>query len=138
MATKTRPGTDGTALDGFLAATRAEIQALRQEVAELRDMLASRPVVRPAALTNLASDRFQLARPIQIITEDYDGSVTARFWEVEAFGEGDTETEAVAALKRAIVALFEDLRDAPDEVLGVLPREWRRLLNELIVDRAAE
>lgn len=120
-----------------MATLRTEVEALRGQITDLRELVTSRPLVRPMTMADLGSDRYALALPMGILTEEYDDVVIARFPEVEAFAEGSTETEAVARLKAAIVSLFEDLRDTPSEQLGPLPRSWHRLLETFVIDRGS-
>ena len=127
-------GNEDTATDRqALALVHREIEVLRTEIAELRDALASRPIVRHMMLSDLGSERYRLARPIWVLTEEYDDGVTARFVEVEAAGHGDTEPEALAALQLDIVALHEELRRTPADELGKLPRSWQCTLADLVI-----
>lgn len=130
-------GNGDTATDRqVLALLHREIEVLRTEIAELRDALASRPIVRHMMLSDLGSERYHLARPIWVLTEEYDDGVTARFVEVEATGHGDTEPESLAALQLDIIALHEDLRRTPADELGRLPRSWQSTLADLVIQVA--
>ena len=119
-----------------LALLCQEVELLRTEIADLRDSLASRPVVRHMMLSGLGSGQYRLARPIWVLTEEYDDGVTARFVEVEATGHGDTESEALAALQLDIIALHEELRRTPANELGKLPRSWQSTLADLVIQVA--
>ena len=131
------PGNGETATDRqALALLCREVEVLRTEIADLRDNLASRPVVRHMMLSGLGSEQYRLARPIWVLTEEYDDGVTARFVEVEATGHGDTEPEALAALQLDIIALHEELRRTPADELGKLPRSWQSTLADLVIQVA--
>ena len=119
-----------------LALLCQEVELLRTEIADLRDSLDSRPVVRHMMLSGLGSGQYCLARPIWVLTEEYDDGVTARFVEVEATGHGDTEPEALAALQLDIIALHEELRRTPANELGKLPRSWQSTLADLVIQVA--
>ena len=67
-----------------------------------------------------------------IVIEEYPDETVARWPEVEAFGSGATEAEAIAILKQDIVSLFEDLVAFSDDELGKLPRGWKRILLRII------
>jgi hypothetical protein len=130
-------GNGGTATSRqALALLCREVEVLRTEIADLRDNLASRPVVRHMMLSGLGSEQYHLARPIWVLTEEYDDGVTARFVEVEATGHGDTEPEALAALQLDIIALHEELRRTPADELGKLPRSWQSTLADLVIQVA--
>ena len=127
-------GNGGTTTDRqALALLCREVEMLRTEIADLRDNLASRPVVRHMMLSGLGSEQYRLARPIWVLTEEYDDGVTARFVEVEATGHGDTEPEALAALQLDIIALHEELRRTPADELGKLPRSWQSTFTDLVI-----
>lgn len=132
-------GNGDTATDRqALALLHREIEVLRTEIAELRDALASRPIVRHMMLSDLGSERYRLARPIWVLTEEYDDGVTARFVEVEATGHGDTEPEALAALQLDIIALHQELQRTPGDELGKLPRSWQCILADLVIQVACQ
>lgn len=113
---------------------RSEVKVLQEQVTELKALLDERPTVRPALLTMVPGIR--LVRPISIITEEYPEYCLARMPEIEAFGEGDTEAEAIVMLGKQVAALFVDLQSAGDDELGPLPRAWRDLLNGVLIPNA--
>ena len=129
--------TASAGINEAIAALYEEVRSLRAELAELRDTVATRLVVRPAVLRDLGSVRYRLSSPVEVITEEYDDGVTARFAEIESVGHGTTEPEALVMLKQDIVALYEELRDSPDAELGRLPQAWRCILGKLIVENAS-
>jgi hypothetical protein len=117
------------------AQVNAALPALRQEVRELLDAR-SAPV--STYLSDLASDRYGLTNPVAVIIEHYEDEVTARWPEVEAFGAGDTESLAIAALRHDIVDLYLDLKETPNTRLGRNARAIKRVLLGAVVDTGNE
>ena len=60
--------------------------------------------------------------------EEFADEVVATLPEVELFGVGSTEPDAINALKNEIRSLHEELEATPDESLGELPRRWKLAL----------
>ena len=97
--------------------------------AEVKD----RPVKYNAQIRDLDDDHYKLTEPVLALIENYPGdTVIASFPEIEAFGEGSTESEAVLNLKHAILDLYDELSADPPESLGELPKAWLRVLQRLI------
>ena len=109
--------------------------ALLQEVQEL---IGAQVAPVSAHLSDLASDLYELTSPVPIIIEHYQDEVTARWPEVEAFGAGDTESLAIAALRQDIVDLYCDLKDTPNTSLGRNVQAIRRILMRAVVDAGHE
>jgi len=83
------------------------------------------------------SEELEVVEPISITitTEETDCDIVARFPEVEAYGYGTSESEAISMLKDDIISLYEDLNSTPDEQLGIAPLAWKRILNKKIKER---
>lgn len=124
-----------TKLRRDLAQLREETEELREQVASLFDIVESRPIVTQTWLRDLGSDTYRLRSPALVTVEEYTDEVVARWPEVEAFGAGDTETQALAALRKDIVSLVEDmehlLRAEPDR-LGKPLRSVFRVLADVV------
>lgn len=104
-------------------------------LSERVDLLCQRPIKWMAQIRDLGDPGYLLAEALMIVIEEYasEGSVIARFPEVEAFGEGETESEAILRLKEDILRLYIDLdRSSPDE-LGPMPESWLRVLRRVII-----
>lgn len=127
--------TETTKLRRDLANLREETEELREQVASLFDIVESRPIVTQTWLRDLGLDTYRLRSPALVTVEEYTDEVVARWPEVEAFGAGDTETQALAALRKDIVSLFEDmehlLRAEPDR-LGKPLRSVFRVLADVV------
>jgi len=92
-----------------------------------------RPVKWTTQIRDLGDEAYVLLEPVQIVIEEYpDDSVVARFPEVEAFGEGETEPVAIMNLKIAILDLYDEMMEAPADELGKAPKMWRRILDRII------
>jgi len=92
------------------------------------------------SIVSLGSDKYRLLFPLIISLEDYGVEIIASWPEVEAWGTGNTDSEAINALKDDIVRLCDDLLGAQDLTLGKLPRRWAMALRAVIavvVDDAA-
>lgn len=113
----------------------ARIELLEHKVEELASELKCRPVVSSAMLLDLGEEGIVLRQPIQVVIERYEEEVTASWPEVEAFGSGDSVSEAILALKRDIVTLHSDLRSTPNNELGALSLGWKRTLQMVIAER---
>jgi hypothetical protein len=59
--------------------------------------------------------------------------VIASFPEIEVFGDGVTEAEALMNLKWAILDLYEELLDSSPDELGDLPKAWLSILRKIII-----
>jgi hypothetical protein len=83
---------------------------------------------------DLANEEYSLKSPVQIVIERYDADeFIARFPELDIFGPGETEPEAVLNLKNEIVDLYDELIALDEKELGRVPRMWLRILKKLIL-----
>ena len=137
------PGKDpfvGTA-QVWLQVVDAE-QFRHQSTEELTEESPDSELVRTwsTSIVSLGSDKYRLLFPLIISLEDYGVEIIASWPEVEAWGTGNTDSEAINALKDDIVRLCDDLLGAQDLTLGKLPRRWAMALRAVIavvVDDAA-
>ncbi len=90
------------------AAILAELTQQAQDVG----FYGQRPAVLPATIIDLGTPSLRLTQSVPIIIEQYEDQVTASWPEVEAFGAGDSDVEAIVALKRDIVALYRYFVDS--------------------------
>jgi len=81
-----------------------------------------------ATISELGESGIALRSPLTVTLEDYGEEIIASYPEVEAFGSGATEADAINALKDEISGLYKELSSAPDESLGKLPKRWKRAL----------
>ena len=118
----------GKRIDGL--ATRA--QQMEATLNEIRRELRDRPITSQSTIYDLNNTKFTLRMPIPIVIEDYEQEVLARFPELELHGEGATEPEAIASLKREFVELYDDLSGSNQDELGKLPKQWLTTLLNLV------
>ena len=111
---------------------RIRITKLEKALLEICERLQDYPVVKSVTIYGLNDEGYYLREPVNILVESYEDEVVASFSEVEAFGAGSTESEAIARLKQEIVTLYEDLQGAHPKELGKLPRAWKGVLSRLI------
>ncbi len=81
---------------------------------------------------DLASSDYVLIEPIDVILEYLTDETLAIIPELELYGEGATDSEALVDLKDELITLFEDLNAIPEKKLGKLPRVWKRIVNRMI------
>jgi hypothetical protein len=110
----------------------AQLEKLRAQVEILIEELRTRPIVKMGTLMDIGSTHLTLLNPVQIVIEQYEDEVTASWPELEVFGSGDSDSEAILALKRDIVSLYEELCSTPDSELGALALGWKRTLQGVI------
>lgn len=105
------------ALDPRAQLIAGELGRLRVEVAEIKALIADRPIVRQAFLMTLGARPFQLTRAIPIVLEEYEDETLARWPEVQATGRGATEALAIESLRSDIEYLYGDLSQSSTEEL---------------------
>ena len=82
-------------------------------------------------LNTLKHPKYILRKTIYITIELDKKTVIASLDDIEAFAYADTEYEAINKLCEEIINIFDDLRDA-GENLGLLPQRWLEFLEEVI------
>ncbi len=106
-----------------------------QAIADIQGTLAERPIVAMTALYSLSSETLELIRPLPVAIEQYENEVIARWPEAGASGQGSSEMEAIAELRRDIADLFEELNAAEERPLGGHTLLVRELLASIIRKR---
>jgi|SRR6185436_6275609 len=81
-----------------------------------------------ATISELGESGLALRAPLTVTLEDFGEEIIASYPEVEAFGSGATEADAINALKDEISGLYAELTTTPESRLGKLPRRWKRAL----------
>ena len=110
------------------------LETLTNQTGQLRIDVQERPVKYNTQIRDLGDESYSLIEPLIISVEEYTGedTVIASFPEIEVFGEGVTEAEALMNLKLAILDLYEELTDTPLDELGDLPKVWLAVLRKTI------
>ena len=109
-----------------------QVVGLSARLQALEERLAGQGVTRQAMLCDLGHEGYSLKCPISVVVEEYDEETVARFPEVEAFASAATEGEALTLLKQDIIELYDELLASDEDELGKLPRQWRRVLSQLM------
>jgi len=110
------------------------LETLTNQTGQLRIDVQERPVKYNTQIRELGDENYALVDPLIVSIEEYTGedTVIASFPEIEVFGEGVTEAEALMNLKMAILDLYEELTDTPQDELGDLPKTWLSVLHKTI------
>jgi len=110
------------------------VETLANQTGHLLLEVQDRPIKYNVQLRDIGNANYTLTDPIFITIEEYPGddAVIASFPEVEVFGEGITEAEAIQNLKCAMLDLYEELDETLPEELGDLPKAWLRVLRQII------
>lgn len=109
-----------------------KIESLTKKVNEISIKLKNLPLVKNTTLRDLNSEKFLLKENIEIIVEEYPDEIIAQWPEVEVFGHGVTQPEAILDLKNEVIDLYEDISNTKKKELGKLPEMWLRILKKVI------
>jgi len=110
------------------------LENLVNQTGQLRTEIHGRPIKYNVQIFDIGDENYKLAEPILAIVEEYpnDDTIIASFPEVETFGEGVSESEAIINLKFAILDLYEELLGIDTKDLGNLPKAWLQVLKRVI------
>lgn len=110
------------------------LESLTNQTGQLRVDVQDRPVKYNTQVRDLGDDNYSLNEPLIVSIEEYPGedTVIASFPEIEVFGEGVTEAEALMNLKWAILDLYEELMESAPDELGDLPKAWLSILRKIV------
>ncbi len=110
------------------------LETLTNQTGQLRMDVQDRPVKYNLQIRDLGDENYTLTEPVIVSIEEYqnEDTVIASFPEIEVFGEGVTEAEALMNLKLAILDLYEELIDTSLDELGDLPKAWLSVLQKII------
>ena len=118
-----------------MSVAEPQLKRLGEEVRQMRDFLVSDLSLkmeklarrRPLLLYSLRHPWLRLRNPIAVSLEDDGVQVIATAYDLDLFGYGETEGEALDDLRHTIVDLYLTLRENVN-ALGVLPqRIWEYL-----------
>lgn len=98
----------------------------------------SGPRVWSVSLAHLGTPELSLRVPLVVTIEDHGTEFLASWPEVEAWGSGASEAEALNELKDEIVRLHADLSGSDEASLGKLPRRWKAALDAVIQTAPSE
>jgi hypothetical protein len=126
-----------------MVGSKPQLERLGEEIKQVRDFLTgdlSRTMEklskrRILLLYSLRHPHLRLRNPIAVSLEDDGAQVIASAYDLDLFGYGETEGEALDDLRRTIVHLYRALRDDAD-ALGPLPQQIWRYLADVIEEGA--
>jgi|GEM_PF-2461915 len=118
-------------LNSQVESVLSEVQECRQSISTLLDELRGKPVIKQTEILEIDAT-LEVIRPIPVVIEEYRDEVIASFTEIEAFGAGLCEAEAIIDLKNEIKKTFFELEEVSDEELGKLPISWKRVLSKVV------
>jgi hypothetical protein len=105
------------------------VQGIRNKLLDLD----KKPSIYTTTIFDIEGMKMQL--PIPVVIEAYPDEYVARFSEVEAYGVGVTESDAIHELKVAIADLYNELVSVNEDELGPLPLSWLRVLRHIILEK---
>lgn len=82
-------------------------------------------------IQSLATSEFILIMPILAVVQDEDGAFVASFFDANVNASGDTQLDAIEALKERLIITFRLYTERESE-LGELPRRQLSVLREFI------
>ena len=98
----------------------------------LKDLSKSRTQISNTNIYNLPVKEYELISPIDVTLEFHQDEVLAIIPDLEIYGEGNNQIEAINDLKLELIDLFEHLEEEPDEKLGEQAFAWKKTLKSLI------
>lgn len=129
-------GTTPTFTEGILTAkgslVSGSLNAFEQDLARRVAVLETKPTTLGIKIYDLDTDKFVLTEPVDVVLTVYPDEVLARIPDLEIYGEGTIDSEAISDLKLELIDLYEDLNNTLNEKLGKKPRAWKRIINQLV------
>ena len=140
LGTSMTPGFSSPAEDihSMFAEYKATIDRCLETITEISELLTDAVNCYGTSISSLSlADRELPLRVSLVAVLHEDGEeVVARLPEFSASGFGITSDEAIADLKLMLGQLYEELRDLPDEKLGPMPKRWKFMFRNLVLDDA--
>jgi len=118
-------------LNSQVESVKSELQQCKEGISTILNELREKPIIKQTELFEM-DETLEVIRPIPVVIEEYDDEVIATFPEIEAFGVGLCEAEAIIDLKSEIRKIFFELEELGDKELGKLPLSWKRVLSKVV------
>ena len=124
----------GSTTDSTESSVLERLETLTNQTGQLRVDVQDRPVKYNTQVRDLGDENYTLNESLMVSIEEYpsEDTVIASFPEIEVFGEGATEAEALMNLKWSILDLYEELLESAPNELGDLPKTWLSILRKII------
>lgn len=116
--------------DPEIARLKAMVSALDREVAHLRKAFEAKHATRTVALSTLGDERYRLRQPLWAELDATGEGVTAHISELEEYGAGATEYEALEDLRSVLVETYTFLIENEAD-LGPAPRKQLQRFRDL-------
>jgi hypothetical protein len=100
----------------------------------LLNVLVRQKYMAMSQIFSIPSDVYRLKMPISVVLEYENNEVTASIPDLEIYGEGNSDTEALSDLKFELLDLIDIVFDEPDEKLGESPKMWKKSL-QMVVEK---
>ena len=125
----------GSTTESTKSTVLERLETLTNQTGQLRVDVQDRPVKYNLQIRDLGDENYTLIEPLIVSMEEYTSEdiVIASFPEIEVFGDGVTEAEALMNLKWAILDLYEELLNSSPDELGDLPKAWLSILRKIII-----
>jgi hypothetical protein len=98
----------------------------------LKALINDNPTILREKIYSIPSEDYELRNAIDIILKIYPDEVLALIPELEIYGEGRNEFEAVKILKLELIDLLEDIYEVPEDELGDAPKLWKKTLKSMV------
>jgi|GEM_PF-4977706 hypothetical protein len=108
----------------------SEIKKLKKLISEASKKIITKNIF----INNLRNSEYKLLSPLSIVLESEGGCISANCYDINQYGVGDNEEEAINNLCEIIIEYFECLIEDQDK-LGVLPTKHWIYLKEVISKR---
>lgn len=118
-------------LDSKVESIKSELQRCEEGIDAILDELREKPIIKQTELFEI-DETLEVIKPIPVVIEEYNDEVIATFPEIEVFGVGSGEAEAIRNLKQEIRKVFFELENIDDDELGKLPITWKRVLLKVV------
>jgi hypothetical protein len=124
-----------------MATDVTELAELKEEVQRLKDFIVGELAPEIARfkerksflLYSLRHPGIELREPLAVLVEQDGEQVIAVCYDLDVFGYGDTENEALDDLRRTVADLYFELKEHPEE-LGPLPELVWAYLSRIIAE----
>jgi hypothetical protein len=110
---------------------KSELQQCKEGISTILDELREKPITKQTELYEM-DETLEVIRPIPVVIEEYKDEVIATFPEIEVFGAGLSEAEAIIDLKKKIREIFFELEEVSENELGKIPLSWKRVLLKVV------
>jgi hypothetical protein len=121
---------DETSFVSEVVELRKEIDKLYKAIGKLSKKLATKSIF----LQNLRHQCYILKQPLSVTLESEDSEIVASCYDINMYGCGDNEEEAIDDLCTVIVEYYESLKE-DKEKLGCLPQKHWIYLSNVIEEK---